>query len=249
VAWIANSIEPIRARREQLLKGRQDVPIAYLSKRKPEWKINFDGKLDEEFWGKWPAYGLVDLETGKKPELRTRFKVIWDDKANIAWFGIHCEEDDTKDLNITATEDEDTNIWYGDAVELMLETQPHSYYQIAVSPAGALVDADREKKIKLLWNSMAEVKTHIGEDYWTVEMRLPIAGVNQKGLDPLNGIAGAAPTYDFPWYFNLGRTRVRGDEKQAMIFSPTEKKGFHDTDKFGKLYIRNPRLEKQRTGK
>ena len=68
-------------------------------------------------------------------------------------------------------------------------------------------------------------------------------------LDPLNGIAGAAPTYDFPWYFNLGRTRVRGDEKQAMIFSPTEKRGFHDKDKFGKLYIRNPRLEKQRTGK
>ena len=48
---------------------------------------------------------------------------------------------------------------------------------------------------------------------------------------------------------NLGRTRVRGDERQAMIFSPTEKRGFHDTDKFGKLYIRNPRLEKQRTGK
>ena len=30
-------------------------------------------------------------------------------------------------------------MWYGDAVEIVLETESHSYYQIAVNPAGALV--------------------------------------------------------------------------------------------------------------
>jgi hypothetical protein len=36
----------------------------------------------------------------------------------------------------------DPALWYGDTIEILLETDRHSYYQIAVNPAGAIIDLD-----------------------------------------------------------------------------------------------------------
>jgi hypothetical protein len=41
----------------------------------------------------------------------------------------------------------------------------------------------------------------------------------------------------------------RPTSRRVIILGSLQKKGLHDTAKFGKLYIRNPRLEKQRTAK
>ena len=61
---------------------------------------------------------------------------------------------------------------YGDAVEFLIETNSHSYYQIAVNLAGALVDLDRgaDKKSWDTWDSKAEVATQIGDGFWTIEI-------------------------------------------------------------------------------
>ena len=42
---------------------------------------------------------------------------------------------------------DDPAIWQGDAVALMLETDQHSYYEIAVNPAGAVCDAGQTHQI------------------------------------------------------------------------------------------------------
>ena len=43
--------------------------------------------------------------------------------------------------NIATTKNGDQAIWYGDVVEIELATDAHSYYQLAISPSGALVPA------------------------------------------------------------------------------------------------------------
>lgn len=110
--------------------------------------------------------------------------------ADAHYLGITCSEPDPAGLVIGTTQPDDRNIWAGDVGEVLLETQFHSYYQIAVGPSGAVVDLDREKGLNSLCSAGAEVATARGADSWSVEIRLPAAGENAKEIDPLRGIAG-----------------------------------------------------------
>ena len=93
-------------------------------------------------------------------------------------------------------------MWYGDTVEILLETEARSYYQIAVSPSGAIADIDRSaaRNAWLSWDSQAEVATHIADDHWTVEIRIP---VTQDENDPLHQVIGHKPTKSLPWHINV----------------------------------------------
>ena len=83
------------------------------------------------------------------------------------------------------------------------------------------------------WDSEAEVATHIGEDDWTVEARIPVV---EKTADPLHQVIGSTPQKSMPWYFNVCRQRKRGEHKQLSAFSPTGEKSFHVLQYFAKLY-------------
>ena len=236
IALVGDHIAPLRQLRDKLAMGRGDVPAAraYPRGRKD---LKLDGKLDEEFWQNMASYSLRDLETGEKPASATSFRIAWADDDSLC-FGIVCRDRDTKALNITATKHGDTNIWNGDCVEILLETQAHTYYQIAISPAGAVVDVDREKGINTLWSSGAEAACHTGDGFWSLEVRIPVAPETQAEVDPNNGVAGRRPSATHPWYFNLCRQRVRDDERELSAFSPPGKRSFHEVMKFGKLYMR-----------
>ena len=136
-------------------------------------------------------------------------------------------------LTIGATEDGDMRLFSGDSIEVLIETPVHSYYQLAVSPVGALVDLDRSEGIDPAWSSGAVVETHAGDDYWSVEMRIPIARPEDVDVDD-RGVEGAKPTQDAPWHFNVCRLRVREDEKSTSAFSATGG-GFHVVSRFAKL--------------
>jgi hypothetical protein len=82
------------------------------------------------------------------------------------------------------------------------------------------------------------VATHIGENGWSIEVRLPLAAANQEALDPLNGVAGRKPSESYPWYFNVCRQRPRPNGTELSAFSPTGQDHFHDLTRFAKLYIR-----------
>jgi hypothetical protein len=89
IAMIADYIQPMKALREQLGKGRGIVPEAVaFDQHKVEIKI--DGKLDEKFWEGQRVCKLHELQTGRDPISNTSFRVGW---ANDAiYFGIRCEE-------------------------------------------------------------------------------------------------------------------------------------------------------------
>ena len=235
VAWIADYVRPLKDLKEQLTRGRENVPSLRTITRAPK-DIRMDGRLDDEFWQGLGSHGLRELQTGRPPVFGTSFKVAW--AGQSMYFGITCRDRDTKTLNISSTKDGDMNIFNGDTIELLIETQAHSYYQIVISPSGAVIDLDREKGLNTLWSSGIETAAHIGDGSWSLEVRVPVAGDLQGEVDPLNGVAGRKPSETYPWYFNVCRQRMRDTGGEYSAFSPTGKKHFHDVMKFGRLFLK-----------
>ncbi|RFC43560.1 MAG: hypothetical protein DVB28_001471, partial [Verrucomicrobia bacterium] len=163
----------------------------------------------------------------------TSFKTGW--QGNSLCIAIRCEERRGEKPNNTATRNGDQALWYGDAVEIEIATESHSYYSIAVSPSGAVVDLDRgaPRSQWFSWDAKAEVATHIGDDHWTVEIRIP---VTQDENDPLHQVIGRKPTQSLPWHMNLCRQRIREDGTELSALSPTGTNNFHETMKFAHFY-------------
>jgi len=236
IALIDDFLKDLRNKSQQL--GRKRGPVPQFRIGRDAADIVIDGKLDDEFWQtKYPAPfvgGLRELQTGGRPTFGTTFKAAWGQDGNL-YFAIRCDEHPGEKLNIGATKDDDAALWYGDAVEILLETESHSYYQIAISPSGAVADMDRSasRGAWLSWDSNAVVATHIADDHWTVEMRLPIT---QDDNDPLHRIIGRRPSASLPWHFNLCRHRIRENGTEASAFAPTGKANFHEVMKFAHFY-------------
>ena len=236
VALVADYTRPVRQLRDKLALGREDAKLARVYPRAPG-AVDLDGKVEGPFWDGMAVYSLSDLVTGAKPKCATTFRVAWGDD-NALYFGIVCREPDMKNLTIGTTRPEDPNLWNGDCIEILLETQGHAYYQLAISPSGAIIDADRREGINTQWSSGARAVTFLGEDFWSMEVRVPVASELQEQVDPNNGVAGRKISSTQPWYFNVCRQRIHGAEREFTAFSPTGKPNFHDTMKFGKLYMR-----------
>lgn len=142
-------------------------------------------------------------------------------------------------LNVTATQNDDPAIWAGDYIELLIETQTHSYYRIAVNPAGVLTDVDMSEggDGNLTWASQAEAAVQHGPDGWTVEVRVPWAEM-ARDIDPQTGIDGRKPSLIYPWSINVCRQRVRGDKVERAAWSPTGTTQFDDVSKFGTVFVK-----------
>lgn len=236
IALIADYVRPMKDLAEQLARGRVNVPETYARDRAKS-DIVLDGKLDDSFWQRQSVNSLGELQTGRDPYLATSFRVGW--SGDDAYFGILCQERDTKTLNIGTTKNEDPRMWNGDCVEVLLETQTHSYYQFAINPAGAIIDLDRKQgQLNSGWSAGAQAAAHIGDGYWSVEIRIPVVNEQQDTIDPQHGVAGRKPTNTYPWYFNVCRQRVRPNETEASAYSPTGSNSFHIVKKFGKLHVR-----------
>jgi hypothetical protein len=174
----------------------------------------------------------------------------WQDSL---YFGIRCEFDPNEPPVIGSTKDHDPAIWQGEHLELLIETDQHSYYQIVVNPAAAIIDLDRGVTLKqgraYQWSSQAEVAAHVGHDFWSVEIRLPVTTSDE---DPLHQIIGnqpfeaKAPALEtgkgasLPWYFNLFRKRSGTDEVETSSFSPRSEAAtsFHDPQRFARIFVR-----------
>ena len=139
--------------------------------------------------------------------------------------------------SVAATTPDDPKLLEGDHITLLIETASNSYYEIAINPAGTVLEIDHGKDgAGVKWTSGARVAVHRGEKEWSVEIRLPITGEGSRMIDPLKGIDGAQPKDLFPWYFNVGRQRVRGKVIERTAYSATGQDGFYVPEKFAKLW-------------
>ena len=235
VAMFAEGLTRIRKFYEQIKDGRDDPPVFGVVALTGDVRV--DGNLNEAFWGELPGT-LKGLRGGGDVKFPTRFKIGL--TGNSLYVGVKCFDQRGASPNAAKTErKDDSALWHGDAVELLLETPMHSYYQIAINPAGAVCDLDRSVPLSkgFTWSAEANIATRVNEKegYWTIEAKTPFTPSTQ---DPLHEIIGPAPAKGAPWFFNVCRQRVRDQGVQMSAFSPTGEKGFHYILKFGKLFIK-----------
>jgi len=236
IALIDRYLDGLRSKSELLSQKRGPVPKLRLVGSEPLDAIVIDGQLDDKAWQDIAVAStgtMRELQTGRLPVYGTTIKTAW--QKGSLHFAIRCDELPGNKPNITTTKSGDQAIWYGDVVEILLDTDAHSYYQIAVNPAGAVVDIDRgtEKSNWTSWSSQAEVATHIADDHWSVEIRIP---VTQDENDPLHQVIGRKPTKSLPWHINVCRQRMRDDGTELSALSPTGTAGFHEPMKFAHFY-------------
>ena len=236
VALIGSYLDQLRTRLTLLSQNRGPVPSVRKVGSDPIPPIIVDGRLDDIPWKKIPTSStgkFKENETGEPPEHPTSFMVEW--RNRMLYLAIRCDEPEGAPLNIATEKNEDPALWYGDTIEILLETDRHSYYQIAVNPAGAIIDMDRsmDKRSRLRWSSQAEVATHIANDHWIVEIGIPIT--NDEN-DPYHRVIGNQPTTSLPWHINLCRQRIRDSGTELSAFAPTATKSFHVPMKFGYFY-------------
>ena len=234
---VADYVKPLSLLRDRLAKKRENAPKARVLPVFTLSKKKLDGRLDDEkYWPNARTLQMYDLETGKWPKKGQGTSVrIFRDSAAL-YFGIRCGEPDITNLNRNATQAGSTDIRQGDFVEILLETPSHSYYRITVNPAGALEDADCAGGVEPQWSSGAAAAVHVGEDYWSVEVRVPVAGENARTIDPLIGVSGNMPTQLFPWYFNVVRQRARNGIVERLAFFPTGTNVFEVPGKFAEMW-------------
>ena len=257
IALVDEFLIALRARAAQMdVKRPEGLPqYRIIDMGSSKWRdardtFTLDGKLDEPFWTAYnyprPLKGL--RATAKKPELQTRFQVRW--MNGHLYFGIRCELPKGEAPVIGSRENNDPAIWQGEHLELLIETDRHSYYQIVLNPAGAMVNIDRgvSKANWYDWSAQAEVATHIGEDFWSVELKLPVTSSEE---DPLHQIVGSQPIQSrqdllesgrgtsLPWYFNLYRKRAGTGDGETTSYSPlgADDETFHAPLRFAKIYV------------
>jgi hypothetical protein len=235
---IVEYTKPLDALRAQLGRARDDVPQARilqassaLAGKKP------DGRLDDvQVWPEVRTLNLTDLKTGAPAgELGSWARVFWAD--NAIHIGVHCREPDMAHLNTGQLPDGSTDVRSGDFVEILLETLTHSYYRISIGPSGVVVDADMsEGGVGEGWASNAEAAVHLGENFWSAEVRIPLAGEGARLMDPRVGVDGRMPTRTYTWHFNVARQRVRDGQIQRWAYSPTGSDEFEVPERFAELW-------------
>ena len=238
IGLIDDFLKVLRAKSVALGRKRGPVPQLRLVGEATS-KIVIDGKLDDDAWVNAPLASTVrlsELQTGRAPVFGTTVKSAW--IGNDVYFAFRCDEHPGEKLNVTSKKHDDSALWLGDVVEILLETEARSYYQIAINPAGAVVDLDRSAAYEswFSWHSQAEVATQIADDHWTVEIRIP---VTQDENDPLHQVIGRKPDRSLPWHFNVCRQRVREKVVEYSGFSPTGAADFHQPTKFAHFYDGN----------
>jgi predicted phosphodiesterase len=146
---------------------------------------SIDGKLTEAIWRN-PTTKFFCEDASAMPTEPVNFYFAWD-KENL-YLAAKCTETKMDSIVANATE-HDGPIYGEDCVGYFLqpENQDGPMYQIYFNPLGTAFDqkvkiedgavADVDRK----WNGTYEVKTLKGDDYWSIEARIPLDQLDTKG--------------------------------------------------------------------
>ncbi len=226
-------LDALRIRLVQINNPRDGVPSMRLAVA--DDPITLDGRLDEPVWQQVPSASLSLLETATAPEFSTEFRIFWQGNRTNGFLciGIRCSGAPPADH--PQLSNGMRAILDNENVQIMIETQTHSYYQIVISPCGAVVDFDRQGDADNdRWSSMADVAVHHDDYFWSAEIRIPVPGEDVLD-DPLHQIAGRYPRLQFPWHINIGRQRMTADGVEISAWSANDNTCLSNTRRFGRL--------------
>ncbi|MBP1963615.1 carbohydrate-binding family 9-like protein [Paenibacillus aceris] len=185
-------------------------------------------------WDEIAAGTLVEVVTGGKPRLETRFRACW--TADALHVRFDCEDD-----HVVATmEQRDDPIYEEDVVEVFLDIigTGKVYYEFELSPRGVEFDAlihnrlNGHKEVDVAWDAKGlHTAVSDGVDGWKhYELRIPFADLlvgREEERVPRHGVR---------WGWNLYRIDddIEGN-RHYWAWSPTGKVNFHIPQRFGTL--------------
>ncbi len=203
------------------VQAADSYPIGVYPVPRVDGALELDGKLDDASWQAAPLVsGFTVFETDVLCEVQTAFRVLYD--GEYLYFGIHCDEPRMEQLVPTRVPLDEHGLFRTEAIELFIDPgHTHNlYYQLAFNAGGSLYDGEREST---QWNSDATVRTHLGEDFWSVELAVPW---RKLGGEVVPGrVLG----------FNVNRDRHLGGG-ELMTWAQVQG-GFHDPARFAHLVL------------
>lgn len=145
--------------------------------------IALDGRLDEPDWQRAPI--LADFvervpDPGGTPPVRTEARVLVDDGAVYVGVTSYLAPGETpRALELTR---DSFRIWSDDAVTIKFDVRRdrRSTVGFAVNPAGAQIDfvaLDNGRSFRREYDAVWEAGTHVREDAWVAEFRIPSAAL------------------------------------------------------------------------
>jgi len=180
-----------------------------------------DGKLDDAVWQRaWLVSGFTVLNTDKLVSPQTSFRLMWDDK--YLYLGVKCDEPQMDKISPVRYTHDQPAVFSGESIEFFVDpNHTHDlYYQLAFNVGGSLYDG---KRFVGSWNSGAEVKTHLAEEFWSAEVAVPWGPLN---AEPKPGkVVG----------FNVSRNH-NIEELTYATWARLEG-GFHDPERFAHLVL------------
>lgn len=187
-----------------------------------------DGKIDEGEWDGALNLGSISHTAGGEmlPESH-----VWvtADKSHL-YVAVRNREPRTDKIKVSVVGDEIKGpVWVDDSVEIFLD--PYNtgeiLYQLVVNTEGTLYDGQvvNGQANASRWVSNARVRTHVGADYWDVEVAIPMLSMGHSFTK--GEVIG----------LNVGRNRYTEETPQHMSFAGNR---FAESEHFVPLLIQDP---------
>jgi hypothetical protein len=191
-----------------------------------------DGRIDPGEWRAATRLTGLTLIGGEEPaKEQTALLLMWDDENIYA--ASDCVEGDAPDVR-AVHKLRDSFVFRDDSVELFFVPpaerviargdKPKWFYQIIISPIGAVYDA---YAAKTRWNARIEPEARVREGSWQVEVAIPWQDF------------GGKPTPWEVWRGNFcrGNRTPSGEEQELSSWVPS-RRAFNDPTYFGLLIFR-----------
>ncbi|MBQ6472368.1 MAG: DUF4838 domain-containing protein [Victivallales bacterium] len=141
-----------------------------------------DGVLDDPFWKGLPEHGFLLANAPLPPRYGTKFKMGFREDGRL-YIGVHASDPDILTAKMVC-KDRDTAVYDDDSLEFFFRTDDmpaKALRNITVNQNGVVLDYEKFGKIDRSWNSTADIRIFRGEDFYSLEMALPLAEI---GIDP-----------------------------------------------------------------
>ena len=141
------------------------------------YDICIDGKLDEAAWGnakEFTGFKKRISQGGEPAQMETYVKILQD--TDCVYFGFKCLEEDMAHVKVANLE---RRVWDGDRIELFISPSgsTYDYYQFIAQFDRRTFSMYYAEGGQIKPDPYApdwEVKTYAGDDFWSMEMRIPL---------------------------------------------------------------------------